>query len=160
MITSHRLAAGLALCVGCATLKTETRIVEYPEGTRHVKRVVPGSRTYEAALQVRGVDLLLTLSTQTICEEAEVPLVRRKRITTRTSTNSAILGEYWLGATGVALGGIIITYPQRVCTSPGTAGGETDPEDCAARRPGATRSGPPRTRPSETPRTGRSPTTG
>jgi hypothetical protein len=132
MITSHRLAAGLAMCAGCATLKTETRIVEYPGGTRHVKRVVPGSQTYEAALQVRDVDLFLTLSTRTLCEEAEVPLVRRKRITTRTSTNSSILGEYWLGASGVALGGIVITNPQRVCSSAGTAGSETDPEDCTA----------------------------
>lgn len=124
----------VAMAVGCAPIKSEVSVVEYPEGTRHMKRAVKGSRTYDAEVQVDGTNLVITLASKEMCEEADVPIVRRKRVTTKTEIPGkfGIAGEYLAGGAGIVLGGLIVANPERACTSTDGSGNTTmnDPQDC------------------------------
>jgi hypothetical protein len=130
------LPALFAIHAGCVSFTSDTRIVEYPAGTRHIDRVVEGSRAYTAAAEIDGTDLVVTVTKQDRCELAEVPLVRRVRTTTKTEVPSAIglRGEVLAAATGLVLGGVMIVEPDRTCASTSDDGTRStvDPATCTA----------------------------
>ena len=128
------LVGMLALLAGCVAYTRDTRIVEFPAGTRHIDRIVDGSRSYHASAEIEGTDLVVTLAKVERCEVADVPLVRRVRITTKTEVPSPIglSGELIAGIVGTVVGVAAIADPTQACTSnrsDGTAS-TVDPATC------------------------------
>lgn len=136
MRIDHWLVVLSVFHAGCVSITSNTRLVEYPEGARHITRVVAGSRTYEAAADVEVVNLVVTLSAKETCEEADVPVVHRTRVTTKTQAPShfGITEEFLAGFGGLALGGLALINPERACTTTGQTGAAstTDPQSCTA----------------------------
>jgi hypothetical protein len=123
-----------ALCGGCAPIRRDVKIVDYPEGTRHVDRVVEGSHRYHAAADITDDNLVITLTQVEICEDADVPILRRKRMTSKTEIPSllGIQGEWLSGAGGLILGGLMAVNPERACSQTSQDGSSdmTDPQTC------------------------------
>jgi len=90
--TRQRLAVLLVLALlavasgGCASVRADVRYVDRVEATRHVDRIVPGSRSYTASADVIGEYLVVTLLRDDACESVEIRLVRRHRITSLTAS--------------------------------------------------------------------------
>ncbi len=118
---------------GCAQIASNVRIVEIPEGSQHVSRTVKDSRDYAAQLQIRGTTIAFAITTHERCEEADVPIVRKIRITDRHEVQKSvgITSELLIGAAGVVLGGLLVANPERGCRSDGTSE-MTDPQTCVA----------------------------
>jgi hypothetical protein len=131
-----RIAMVFALCGGCVTIRSDVRIIDYPEGTRHVDRVVQGSRVYRAAAEIDDDNLVVKLTRVEACEEADVPLLRRKRVTSKTEVPSllGIHAEWAAGVGGLGLGGLTLLDPERACSQTAQDGTSsmTDPQTCVA----------------------------
>jgi hypothetical protein len=125
-----------ALCGGCVSIRSNVRIIDYPEGTRHVDRVVEGSRVYHAAAEIDDDNLVVRLTRVETCEEADVPLLRRKRVTSKTEVPSllGIHAEWAAGVSGLGLGGLTLLNPERACSQSAQDGTSsmTDPQTCVA----------------------------
>lgn len=125
-------SAALLWSAGCAPIKTDIKFVDVPIETKHVSRAIEGSRTFAANARIDGAHLVIALTSEETCEVAEVPIIRRRRVVTRTEAQSGfILGEYTIGIGGLVLGGLALNDPDRACSAAGQ-GGEptTDREDC------------------------------
>jgi len=136
MSPEGRYAMLFALCGGCVSIHRDVKIVDYPEGTRHLDRVVEGSRAYRAAAEIDDENLVVKLTQVETCEEADVPILRRKRVTSKAEVPSlvGIHGE-WLGAAGgLAMGGLMAMNPERACsqTTQDGSSSTTDPQTCVA----------------------------
>lgn len=136
-MTVARALAGLVVVLGgCMSYTRDIRVVEYPAGTRHVDRAVAGSRSYHASAAIEGAELMVTLSQAERCEVADVPLVRRVRVTAKTQVPSPIglRGEFLAGALAAVLGGAMIADPGRACASNDSDGAASgvDPATCSA----------------------------
>lgn len=131
-----RSAMLFALCGGCVAIHRDVKIIDYPEGTRHVDRVVEGSRAYRAASEIDDDNLVVKLTQVETCEKADVPILRRKRVTSKTEVPSlvGIRGEWLGGAGGLVLGGLTVMDPERSCsqTSQNSTSTTTDPQTCVA----------------------------
>jgi hypothetical protein len=124
------------VCGGCVSIKRDVKLVDYPEGARHVDRVVGGSRQYHASAEIADDNLIIKLSKLEICEEADVPIVRRKRLITKTEVPSlfGIQAEWLAAAGGVVFGGGMLARPETACSSTSQDGTATttDPQSCVA----------------------------
>lgn len=131
-----RIAMVFALCGGCVSIRSDVRIVDYREGMRHVDRVVEGSRVYRAAAEINDDNLVVKLTRVETCEEADVPLLRRKRITSKTEVPSllGIRAEWTAGLGSLGLGGLTLLNPERGCSQTAQDGTSsmTDPQTCVA----------------------------
>lgn len=136
MSPAIRIAMAFALCGGCTSIRSDVRIVDYPEGMRHVDRVVKGSRVYRAAAEIDDDNLIVKLTRVETCEEADVPLLRRKRVTSKTEVPSllGIRAEWAAGVGGLGLGGLTLLNPDRTCSQTAQDGtsSTTDPQACIA----------------------------
>lgn len=136
MSPAIRIAMVSALCGGCVSIRSDVRIVDYPEGIRHVDRVVEGSRVYHAAAEISDDNLVVKLTRVETCEEADVPLLRRKRVTSKTEVPSllGIRAEWAAGVGGLGLGGLTLLNPERSCSQTAQDGtsSTTDPQTCVA----------------------------
>lgn len=136
MSPAIRVAMVFALCSGCVPIRSDVRIVDYPEGTRHVDRVVQGSRVYRATAEIDDDNLVVQLTQVETCEQADVPLLRRKRITSKTEVPSllGIHAEWAAGVGSLGLGGLTLLNPERACSQSAQDGtsSTTDPQTCVA----------------------------
>ena len=135
MSPAIRVAMVFALCGGCVPIRSNVRIVDYPEGTRHVDRVVEGSRIYRATAEIDDDNLVVKLTRIETCEEADIPLLRRKRITSKTEVPSllGIRAEWTAGVGSLGLGGLTLLNPERACSqTQDETSSTTDPQTCVA----------------------------
>ena len=136
MSLNRWVVAVLMVCSSCVSIKRDVKLVDYTEGTQHVDRVVGGSRQYHASAEITDDNLVVKLSKVEICEEADVPVVRRKRLTTKTEVPSlfGIQGEWLTAGGGVVLGGAMLARPETACSSTSQDGTTTttDPQSCIA----------------------------